>query len=104
MLKPFTIIPVIIEGKLYYSEIESNELVCCDLKGNQLWKFNQEQLVSPYGIASDNSNFLFVCGYGSNNIFVISADGKTFKEIVAPNKHLNRAIAAYFNIHKQEYL
>lgn len=83
--KTFYHYPVLIKGKLYYSEIENNEVVCCDLEGNQLWKFNNKQLVSQFGITSNNSNILFVCGFKSNNIFVISAERKRFKEIVAPN-------------------
>ncbi|CAC5426501.1 unnamed protein product [Mytilus coruscus] len=96
--------PIIINDKLYYAEQDGSEVVCLDLEGNQLWKIKDERLVSPYGMTSDNSNLLFVCGIKSNNVFVISADGKTFKEIVAPNEHLNGAISAYFNKIKQELL
>lgn len=96
--------PTIIKDKLYYAEQDGSEVVCLDLDSNKLWKIRDERLVSPYGMTSDDSNLLFVCGIKSNNIFVISADGKTFKEIVAPNEHLNGVISAYFNKIKQELL
>ncbi|VDI03635.1 Hypothetical predicted protein [Mytilus galloprovincialis] len=96
--------PVILKDQLYYAEQDGSEVVCMDLEGKQLWKVKDKHLVSPYGMTSDNSSLLFVCGIKSNNIFVISADGKTFKEIVAPNEHLNGAISAYFNKLKQELL
>lgn len=96
--------PVVFKDRLYYAEKENNEVICLDLKGNKLWTFKHEQLVSPYGITSDNSNFLFVCGMKSNNIFLISSDGKMYKEVIAPNDYINRTIAAYFNKIKQELL
>ncbi|CAC5391671.1 unnamed protein product [Mytilus coruscus] len=96
--------PVIIKDKLYYAEQDGSEVVCLDFEGNQFLKIKDERLFSPYGMTLDSSNLLFVCGIKSNNVVVISADGSTFKEIVAPNEHLNGAISAYFNKIKQELL
>uniref|UniRef100_A0A8W8IR28 Tripartite motif-containing protein 45 n=1 Tax=Magallana gigas TaxID=29159 RepID=A0A8W8IR28_MAGGI len=47
-----------------------------DLRGNVLFTYNNEQLRSPYRLATDSKGNIFVSGLGSSNIHILSRDGK----------------------------
>ncbi|VDI03628.1 Hypothetical predicted protein [Mytilus galloprovincialis] len=74
--------PVCLNNKIYFVDYESSKLFCYDFDGNKIWEFQNEKLMSPYGLTSNNFNILFVCGYRSNNVCALSVDGKTFREIM----------------------
>ena len=54
------------------------------MNGNVQWEFyNENALVSPRGIATDNNNNIYVVGEWSNNVVVISRDGKKYKVLLS---------------------
>jgi DNA-binding beta-propeller fold protein YncE len=65
------------EDKLYYTNYEKHTLTCCDLHGTTQWEFNSERVLQvPRGISVDNDGNVYVVGYESNNVVVISSDGQ----------------------------
>ena len=54
------------------------------MNGKVQWEFyDQNALVSPRGIATDNNNNIYVVGEWSNNVVVISRDGKKYKVLLS---------------------
>ena len=96
--------PVCFNNKIYFVDYKSSKIFCYDFDGNQIWEFQNEKLMSPYGLTSNNSNILFVCGYRSNNVCALSVDGKTFREIIGPKTELKCATAVHYSVKRKELL
>lgn len=95
---------VCISEKLYYVDRLNNKVCCRDIQGNNLWEFQNDGMNLPYGVTSDGSNILFVCGFHSKNVFAVSSDGKSFKEIIKPFDKLSLAAAIHYNVNRRELL
>ncbi|XP_071121527.1 uncharacterized protein MAL8P1.12-like [Mytilus edulis] len=62
---------------IYHTNNQKDTVTCYNLHGKLLWTFNNESVLkSPHGIDVDNDGNVFVAGYNSNNVVVISSDGK----------------------------
>ncbi|XP_071123315.1 uncharacterized protein [Mytilus edulis] len=69
--------------KMYYSSYEYDTVICCDLKGTPIWTFKNKSVLSyPSGISADKDGNVFVVGHGTQNVVVISSDGRTHKELL----------------------
>ncbi|CAG2251391.1 unnamed protein product [Mytilus edulis] len=63
--------------KLFYTNNDNHCVTCCDFHGNILWTFcDTSVLKDPLGISVDNNGHVFVVGYCTHNVVVISSDGK----------------------------
>ena len=72
------------EDKLYYTNYEKHTVTCCDLHGTTLWEFNGEHVLHiPRGISLDNDGNVYVVGYDSNNVVVISPDGQRHIQLLS---------------------
>jgi len=72
------------EDKLYYTNYEIHTVTCCDLHGTTQWEFNGERVLKcPRGISLDNDGNLYVVGYKSNNVVVISPDGQRHIQLLS---------------------
>lgn len=97
-------VPVCIDKKLYFVDNKTNMVLCYDFEGNKIWEFKNENLMSAYGLSSNGFNILFVCGQKSDNVCALSADGKTFKEIIGPSMELKGATAVYYCVKRKTLL
>ncbi|XP_063402375.1 uncharacterized protein LOC134686631 [Mytilus trossulus] len=69
------------ENKIFYSNWQEHTVICYDINGSALWKFKDETVLrNPSGISVDNNCNVFVAGLKSNNIVVLSPNGKLFKQ------------------------
>ena len=68
--------------KLYFAQCTTNTVFCYDMTGNCVWEFKDERLLKPHGIATDKYGLVYVCGYDSLNIIVISSHGGRARELV----------------------
>jgi DNA-binding beta-propeller fold protein YncE len=65
------------EDKLYYTNYKKHTVTCCDLHGTTQWEFKGEHVLQyPRDISVDNDGNVYVVGYKSNNVVVISPDGQ----------------------------
>ena len=70
--------------KLYYNDVNTNTVICCDLHGTTQWKFNDESVLhDPHGISVDNDGNVYVVCYASNNVVVISHDGQRHRQLLS---------------------
>lgn len=70
-----------IDGRLYYTNWYTGKVICSDLNGKPWWEFKNETLQTPNGITTDAFGNVFVSGFSSNNIVVISKDGLSARSI-----------------------
>ncbi|CAC5388997.1 unnamed protein product [Mytilus coruscus] len=66
-------------NKLYYTNKDEDSVICCDFESETLWIFRNETVLSwPHDISVDSDGNVYVVGYDSCNVEVISPDGKQF--------------------------
>ncbi|XP_071137273.1 uncharacterized protein [Mytilus edulis] len=70
--------------KLIYTKGNNNSVICCDYHGYILWTFRDTSvLIYPRGISVDNGGNVFVVGYATHNVVVISADGQRCRQLLS---------------------
>jgi DNA-binding beta-propeller fold protein YncE len=70
--------------KLYYANVNAHTVTCCDLHGTTQWKFKNERVLrAPLGVVVDNDGNVFVVGYYSDNVVVISPDGQRHRQLLS---------------------
>jgi DNA-binding beta-propeller fold protein YncE len=80
------------EDKLYYTNINTHTVTCCDLHGTTQWEFKDKCVLRyPYGISVDNDGNVYVVGYDTKNVVVISPDGQRHRTAM-PSMYLSMEI------------
>jgi hypothetical protein len=70
--------------KLYYTNCKSDTVTCCNLDGTTQWEFKDERVLQgSRGISVDNDGNVYVVGYSSNNVVVISPDGQRHRQLLS---------------------
>ena len=69
--------------KLYYTNLYTHTVTCCDLHDTIQWKFNDEPAIQyQLGISIDNDENVYVVGGGSKNVVVISPNGQRHRQLL----------------------
>ncbi|XP_052065987.1 uncharacterized protein LOC127705683 [Mytilus californianus] len=72
-----------LKENIYYTNIDRNTVTCYNLQGKIQWTFlNINVLKTPLGIDVDTDGNVYVVGYQSNNVVVISPDGQRHREVL----------------------
>jgi len=70
--------------KLYYTSYNTHTVTCCDLHGTTQWEFKDERVLQgACGISVDNDENVYVVGYCSNSVVVISSDGQRHRQLLS---------------------
>jgi hypothetical protein len=70
--------------KLYYINSNTHTVTCCDLHGTTQWEFKDTRVLQfPLGISVDNDGNVYVVGYTTNNVVVISPDGQCHRQLLS---------------------
>jgi sugar lactone lactonase YvrE len=70
--------------KLYYTDCHTDTVTCCELHGTTQWQFKDDRTVhSLAGISVDNDGNVYVIGFTSDNVVVISPDGQRHRELLS---------------------
>ncbi|CAG2246605.1 unnamed protein product [Mytilus edulis] len=70
--------------KLFYTKFDNDSVTCCDYKGNTIWTFRDISVLSaPLGISVDNDGCVYVVGFDSNNVVVISPDVQRCRQFLS---------------------
>jgi outer membrane protein assembly factor BamB len=87
------------------TEWKTNTIYCYTLTGQEIWTFKDENVLrGPRGIALEKNRNVYVAGKGTNNVVVISPDGKNCKEILTKSNGLDRPFSLCINIDRYELL
>ncbi|CAC5395528.1 unnamed protein product [Mytilus coruscus] len=71
-------------NSIYQTRSSKNCVICYDRKGNIQWTFKKDNVLNyPVGISVDKHGNVFVIGYNSKNVVVISGDGKRHREVLS---------------------
>ena len=77
-------------NNIYYTNDTTHKVTCCDMNGKVQWEFRDENvLVLPKGITTDNNNNIYVVSEESNSVVVISPDGQNYKVLLSERDGLN---------------
>ncbi|XP_063411429.1 uncharacterized protein LOC134694354 [Mytilus trossulus] len=88
ILSSFSYISVF-SDKIYCTNCNDHSIVCYDINGSCVWTFqNKLVLNEPRGIAVDINGNVYVVGFHSENVVIISRDGKHHKEILTKDDGL----------------
>jgi DNA-binding beta-propeller fold protein YncE len=76
--------------KLYYTNFNTNTVTCCDLHGTTQWEFKDKHVLQyPHGISVDNDGNVYVVGYDTENVVVISPDGQRHRQLLSSKDGLS---------------
>jgi hypothetical protein len=71
-------------NNINYTNDTTHKVACCDINGKVQWEFCDENvLVLPKGITTDNNNNIYVVSTRSNSVVVISPDGQNYKVLLS---------------------
>ncbi|XP_071167988.1 uncharacterized protein [Mytilus edulis] len=85
------------DEKIYFAQWKDNTVYCHNMAGIMIWKFQNEDLRAPSGIAIDNYGNVFVSGAFSKNITVISPNGEHSRNILHLADVLDYPTAIHYN-------
>lgn len=92
-------------SKIFYTDPDENQVNCCLYSGVQVWEFKSESVLrNPRGITVDHKGNIFVVGMESQNIVVISSDGKQLKEIEMDQLNRHQPSSIFFDKIKKQLL
>ena len=75
--------------KLYYTNVKTDTVTCCNLQGTTQWEFNDKLILEgPRGISVDNDGNVYVVGQCSANVVVISPDGQRYRQLLSSSDGL----------------
>ncbi|XP_071121279.1 uncharacterized protein [Mytilus edulis] len=84
--------------KLFTTNPKTNTVKCYDLQGKIQWTFQDRYvLCTPGGISVDNSGNIYVVGRSSNNLIMISPDGKQHRQLLCGSEGLSEPRAIHFS-------
>ena len=80
--------------------------ICCfTLKGQKIWDFkDQSVLRKAKGIALDKISNVYVAGIETNNVVILSPDGKNCRQILTQSDGLDGPCSLRINLHRSELL
>lgn len=86
------------EDKIFYSNVNENSVTCIDFQGNIQWVFIEPSVLHyPCGISVDRYGNVFVVGGDTNNVVVISPNGKNYRELLTSENGLGRPTTVHVN-------
>ncbi|XP_062616607.1 E3 ubiquitin-protein ligase TRIM8-like [Saccostrea cucullata] len=62
-------------GHIVFSNVYTSDVISMDEQGKQLWKYSSPKLREPRGVDKDEMNNIYVAGYESDNVHILSSNG-----------------------------
>ena len=69
--------------KIFVSDLKTSIISCMTPDGNIVYQYKDDDLRYPRALFVDAGDNIFVCGYGSNNVQVITADGRKHGTLIS---------------------
>ena len=70
-------------------DLRNSRVSCYQLDGRMVYQYKDKELRAPCGIYVDSAGNSLVCGYVSDNVIVITADGRKHRELLT-SKNITR--------------
>ena len=62
--------------KIFVSDYGTRTVTCMSVDGRVIYTYKDDSMRRPYGLLCDSEDNILVCGGSSNNVQVLTADGK----------------------------
>ncbi|CAC5403796.1 unnamed protein product [Mytilus coruscus] len=86
------------DKNIIYTNPENNTVTCSDFQGTTQWEFKEERVLKgPQGISVDKNGNVYVVGAESNNVVVISHDGKRHRQILSSTEGITNPLALHYD-------
>ncbi|CAC5393336.1 unnamed protein product [Mytilus coruscus] len=72
-------------------------LYCCDLNGSSRWNCTFATKIKPRHVTTDGNGNVYIVCYESNNVFVVSPDGRHYKELFTEKEGLQIPTRIYYD-------
>ncbi|XP_063397678.1 uncharacterized protein LOC134682001 [Mytilus trossulus] len=76
---------------------EDDSVTCSNLQGGIKWKFKLKTFTVPRGITVDNNGRVYVSGYWTSNVIVISPDGSKHRVLLSQQNGINKPQSLFFD-------
>ena len=76
------------EKKIFVSDRDGNSVTCMTMDNDVVYKYRDNGMKWPRGLYCDGGDNIIVCGLGSNNVQVITAEGKKHCDLVSSREDL----------------
>ncbi|XP_071150332.1 uncharacterized protein [Mytilus edulis] len=86
--------------KIVYADNSTNQVHCCRLNGEELWKCECDLIELPHDITVDSYQNVYVVGYNSNNLTIIQHDGIYSKTLLTESDGLYHPTTVDFDTDK----
>ena len=74
--------------KIFVSDRDKSIISCMTPDGNIIYQYKDDVLRYPVALFVDAADNIFVCGYGSQNVQVITADGRKYGALISADDGL----------------
>ena len=71
------------EKKLFVSDVGENTVSCMTMDDQVIYQYRDNEMKYPRGLYCDSGDNILVCGLDSNNVQVITTEGKKHCELVS---------------------
>ena len=85
---PFYITVNTAGDKIFVSDRWGYTVTCMKVDGSVVYQYHDADLNKPHGLICDDGDNLVVCGFISNNIHVITSDGKKYDDLLSSENGL----------------
>ncbi|XP_052065729.1 uncharacterized protein LOC127705450 isoform X1 [Mytilus californianus] len=90
---------------IYHTNYQANTVTCYNLQGEIQWTFkNESVLEKPRGIDVDSDGNVYVVGYSSKNVVVISPDGQRHREVWTTKDGLDIPFSLHYSGPRKQML
>lgn len=84
-------ITVSASGNIYVSDNDTDTVTCLDPSGSIVYSYTDPDLQSPGGLCIDDRGHIIVCGYGSNNLQVLTPEGRKLRTLLTSKTPMSLA-------------
>ena len=78
------------EEKIFVSDLDKDNITCITVDNRVIYQYSDDEMKRPRGLYCDSGDNILVCGDNSNNVQVITAEGKKKCNLLSRSDGLNR--------------
>ena len=90
---PFNITVSPSEKKIFVSDYGKDTVTCMTMNNHVIYQYKDNELKWPRGLYCDGADNILVCGKNSNNVQMITAEGKKHGDIVSSRDGLQKPVS-----------
>ena len=81
---------------IFVSDYKTDTVTCMKVDGSIVYQYKDTDLKGPRGLYCDDGDNIMVCGFNSNNIHVITSDGKKYDTLLSSQDGLKMPVSVAY--------